>query len=216
MQPNGMIFWDWNGTLMDDVDFTHGCLNWMLRTHGYAQQYDLAAYRELFGFPIEEYYRRAGFDFSQHPYSELAKRFMEHYNAGVDGCPPSPHAVQTLTALCRQGWRQSVLSASRRDYLIEQVSARGLQGFFTELLGLTDIYGVSKVQTGQRWREQSGIAPGDCVMVGDTDHDAAVAKAMGTKCVLYTGGHQSRRRLEAVCPNVIDDLAQLPELLESL
>ena len=22
MQPNGMIFWDWNGTLMDDVDFT--------------------------------------------------------------------------------------------------------------------------------------------------------------------------------------------------
>ena len=25
MQPNGMIFWDWNGTLMDDVDFTHGC-----------------------------------------------------------------------------------------------------------------------------------------------------------------------------------------------
>lgn len=25
MQPNGMIFWDWNGTLMDDVDFTHSC-----------------------------------------------------------------------------------------------------------------------------------------------------------------------------------------------
>ena len=35
MQPNGMIFWDWNGTLMDDVDFTHSCLNWMLETHGY-------------------------------------------------------------------------------------------------------------------------------------------------------------------------------------
>ena len=30
MQANGMIFWDWNGTLMDDVDFTHSCLNWML------------------------------------------------------------------------------------------------------------------------------------------------------------------------------------------
>ena len=55
MQPNGMIFWDWNGTLMDDVDFTHSCLNWMLETHGYPQRYDLAAYREIFGFPIEEY-----------------------------------------------------------------------------------------------------------------------------------------------------------------
>ena len=191
MQANGMIFWDWNGTLMDDVDFTHSCLNWMLETHGYPQRYDLAAYREIFGFPIEEYYIRAGFNFAKHPYAELAE-------------------------LSRRGWRQSVLSASRRDYLIEQVAARGLQGYFTELLGLADIYGVSKVQVGKQWLAQSGIAPAACVMVGDTQHDAEVAKALGTKCVLYTGGHQSRARLEAVCPNVIDDLAQLPQLLETL
>ena len=38
------------GTLMDDVDFTHSCLNWMLETHGYPQRYDLAAYREIFRF----------------------------------------------------------------------------------------------------------------------------------------------------------------------
>ena len=74
MQPNGIIFWDWNGTLLDDVDFTHGCLNWMLETHGYPQRYDLAEYREIFGFPIEEYYLRAGFDFARHPYPELAAR----------------------------------------------------------------------------------------------------------------------------------------------
>ena len=105
---------------------------------------------------------------------------------------------------------------SGSDYLIEQVAARGLQGYFTELLGLADIYGVSKVQVGKQWLAQSGIAPAACVMVGDTQHDAEVAKALGTKCVLYTGGHQSRARLEAVCPNVIDDLAQLPQLLEAL
>ena len=105
---------------------------------------------------------------------------------------------------------------SGSDYLIEQVAARGLQGYFTELLGLADIYGVSKVQVGKQWLAQSGISPAACVMVGDTQHDAEVAKALGTKCVLYTGGHQSRARLEAVCPNVIDDLAQLPQLLEIL
>ena len=111
MQPNGMIFWDWNGTLMDDVDFTHECLNWMLETHGYPQRYDLAAYRELFGFPIEDYYRCAGFDFARHPYPELAARFMEHYNAGVPGCAVTAHAVDTLQTLSRMGWQQAVLSA---------------------------------------------------------------------------------------------------------
>ena len=156
MQPNGMIFWDWNGTLMDDVDFTHSCLNWMLETHGYPQRYDLAAYRELFGFPIEDYYRCAGFDFARHPYPELAARFMEHYNAGVPGCAVTAHAVDTLQTLARMGWQQAVLSASRRDYLIEQVSARGLQGFFTELLGLADIYGVSKVQLGTDYLRRNG------------------------------------------------------------
>ena len=159
MQPNGMIFWDWNGTLMDDVDFTHSCLNWMLETHGYPQRYDLAAYRELFGFPIEDYYRCAGFDFARHPYPELAARFMEHYNAGVPGCAVTAHAVDTLQTLARMGWQQAVLSASRRDYLIEQVSARGLQGFFTELLGLADIYGVSKVQLGTDYLHRTGIDP---------------------------------------------------------
>lgn len=53
-------------------------------------------------------------------------------------------------------------------------------------------------------------------MIGDTQHDAEVAAAIGAKCVLYTGGHQSHALLEAACPHVIDDLALLPDLLESL
>ena len=216
MQPKGMIFWDWNGTLMDDVEYTRGCLNWLLETYGYPQRYDLAAYREIFGFPIEEYYIRAGFDFARDPYPVLAQSFMDRYNAGVDVCPAAAHAARTLETLRRQGWQQTVLSASRRDYLIEQVAARGLKGYFTELLGLSDIYGVSKVQVGKDWLAQSGFDPASCVMVGDTTHDAEVAAALGAKCVLTTTGHQSRARLEAVGVPVIDGLDELPAVLERL
>lgn len=214
--PNGMIFWDWNGTLMDDLAWTHSCLNWMLETHGYPQRYDLAAYREIFGFPIEDYYAKAGFDFSRHPYPELAERFMQHYNQGVAACPAASDAAHTLEVLRQRGWQHAVLSASRRDYLIEQVHARGLEGYFAELLGLEDIYGASKVQVGLDWLRKSGLDPAACVMVGDTQHDAQVAAALGTRCVLTTTGHQSRARLEAVCPYVIDRLAQLPDVLEQI
>ena len=151
------------------------------------------------------------------PYPELAARFMEHYNAGVERyCPAMANAAATLAELQRRGWQQAVLSASRRDYLIEQVRARGLEDYFTELLGLQDIYGVSKVQVGKDWLRNSGVDPAACVMVGDTTHDAEVAAAMGTKCVLCTSGHQSRARLEAVCAHVIDDISQLPGVLETL
>lgn len=216
MQPDKIVFWDWNGTLLDDVDFTLSCLNWLLARHDYPQRYDLAAYREVFGFPIEDYYRRAGFDFARHPYPVLARRFMDRYNAGVAACAPFAQAAGVLSALAQQGWSQVVLSASRQDYLIEQVSQRGLAGYFTELLGLQDIYGAGKVQRGRDWLQSLDTAPERCVMVGDTLHDAEVAQALGAQCVLYTGGHQSRERLAAACPHVIDRLDALPALLRQL
>lgn len=216
MEPTGIIFWDWNGTLMDDVDVCVDCLNRLLADHGYPQRYALDEYREIFGFPIVDYYLRAGFDFARHPFAVLAEDYMKIYNAAVPSCPANAQAAEALAALQRRGWRQAVLSASRWDYLIEQVSARHLEGYFSELLGLRDIYGASKVQVGLDWLEASGLAPASCVMVGDSTHDAEVAAAMGTKCVLYAGGHQARHRLEAVCPHVIDSLAELPGVVENL
>ena len=47
----------------------------------------------------------------------------------------------------------------------------------------------------------------------DTDHDAETARAMGVRCILYAGGHQTRPRLEATGCTVIDRLADLPSLL---
>lgn len=215
MRSFDLVFWDWNGTLLDDAEYTLGCLNWLLARHAYPQRYGLAAYRELFGFPIEEYYRHAGFDFVRHPYPMLAQEFMDRYNAGVPACAAMPQAMQTLAALQSAGKRQLILSASRRDYLIEQVTQRGLKGYFDELLGLSDIYGVSKVQAGLDWLRTAGVDPARCVMVGDTTHDAAVAAALGAQCILVTTGHQSRARLEAVCDTVAGSLDEVAGLLLS-
>ncbi len=208
-----LVFWDWNGTLLDDARYTLGCLNWLLAHNGYPQQYGLAAYREVFDFPIEDYYARAGFDFARHPFPVLAQQFMDRYNAGVHACGVTPQAVPALHALQAAGKRQVILSASRRDYLIEQVAQRGLNGYFDELLGLSDIYGASKVQLGLDWLRASGLSPARCVMVGDTTHDAAVAAALGTQCILVTTGHQSRARLEAACAAVVDGLDEVAGLL---
>lgn len=69
-----LILWDWNGTLLDDVDLCVDALNRLLAGFGYPQRYDHERYRAIFGFPIEEYYVRAGFDFTKHSFAELADR----------------------------------------------------------------------------------------------------------------------------------------------
>ena len=213
MAQTQLVLWDWNGTLLNDLQLSIQALNRLLAENGYPQQFDTRAYRKIFGFPIQDYYRRAGFDFSRHPYDRLAQRYMEMYIPASEGCRLSPGAKDVLAQLQKQGMRQVILSASPLDLLRHQVSAQGLEGFFEKLLGLSDIYAVSKVQLGVDWMQQSGIDPQSAVMVGDSLHDAEVAAAMGVRCVLYAGGHQSLSRLaQAGCP-VIGRLRQLPQLL---
>ena len=94
MRPE-LILWDWNGTLLDDVDLCVDALNRLLAEFGYPQRYDHERYRAIFGFPIEEYYVRAGFDFTKHSFAELAEKYMEDYVPASAACP----AVLRLSAL---------------------------------------------------------------------------------------------------------------------
>ena len=213
MKDTQLVFWDWNGTLMDDVDYSCACLNGLLAAYHYPQRYGVEEYRKVFGFPIQSYYRRVGFDFGRDPFPVLAESYMDLYNAGVDGCPLTDGAADTLGALAARCEGQVLLSVSRRDYLVEQAKRRGVDRRFREMLGLDDIHGVSKVELGRRYMASCGADPARCVMIGDTDHDAETARAMGVRCILYTGGHQTRARLQATGNPTIDRLEDLPGLL---
>ena len=78
MRPE-LILWDWNGTLLDDVQLCEDALNRLLARFGYPQRYDREQYRAIFGFPVQDYYARAGFDFARDSFDELARSFMEDY-----------------------------------------------------------------------------------------------------------------------------------------
>ena len=206
------VLWDWNGTLLDDAALCCELLNTMLARHGYAPVGSMEAYRQVFCFPIETYYRRAGFDFSRHPFAALADEYMRLYTPRSLGCPLQPDACAVLDALRAQGMRQVMLSASKRENLQQQVEHFGLRSRFDTLLGLSDIYAKSKTEVGLRWLRESGTDPARIMMVGDSEHDFEVARALGVRCVLFSGGHQPREVLAATGAPVIDALAQLSHM----
>lgn len=195
MHPS-LVLWDWNGTLLDDVDLCVDALNRLLARFHYPQRYDKTQYREIFCFPVQDYYVRAGFDFSRTPFDELARSYMEDYIPASAACPLADGALEALDLFSGAGVRQVVLSASRRDTLEQQVSQRGIRSRFDRLLGLGDIYARSKVEIGLAYLREEGFAPDRAVMIGDSVHDAEVAAAMGVPCVLQCAGHQSRSALQ--------------------
>ena len=166
-----LILWDWNGTLLDDVDLCVDALNRLLAGFGYPQRYDHERYRAIFGFPIEEYYVRAGFDFTKHSFAELAEKYMEDYVPASAACPLADGAIDALEAFKAAGVRQVILSASNLDTLRRQTDERGVTGYFDRLLGLGDIYAKSKVEIGLAYLKENGFDPARAVMIGDSVHD---------------------------------------------
>lgn len=208
-----LLIWDWNGTLLDDVALCNDCLNLLLEEFGFSPRYDREAYKEIFDFPIIEYYRRAGFDFELHPYSELAERFTQIYGAHWPECVLCPSARQVLDKARQSGLRQIILSASERTALEEQVRHFGLSDYFDELVGQSDYYAHGKLEAARMWLERQKPDPARTVLIGDSLHDAEVARQLGVGCVLCAAGHQSRSRLEAAGVPVINTLEELPALL---
>ena len=183
------VLWDWNGTLLDDVWTGTAAMNTLLEKYKLPLLRDTAHYREVFCFPISEYYEKLGVGGDLFPIT--SHEWMAQYNAMEGLCLLREGALDALRAFQAAGWRQAVLSASKLDNLLLQIQRYDVLPFFDAVLGLDHIYATSKVEIGREWLRAQQIDPADCVMLGDTLHDAEVARALGCRCILAAGGHQS-------------------------
>lgn len=190
------IIWDWNGTLLNDVNRNCALMNRMLRRRGMPAIPSLTRYREIFRFPIREYYRAAGFDFQKESYEELAAEYLAEYPEESLSCPLTEGAEDAIAAFREAGLSQSVLSAGESGCLSRQMEHLGLTGVFDAVIALDNGYGGGKIKAGKRWLSQSGADPKTAVLIGDTDHDWETADALGCRCVLISCGHQSEQALK--------------------
>jgi len=207
------LFWDWNGTLLNDVALCVRTINAMLEKRGLRAFETMEDYRRMFRFPVEEYYKLAGFDFEKESFDVLAFEYMDAYQPKSLGCTLQDGAAGTLARLRDAGVCQVLLSASERGNLQAQVDRFDIAPCFREILGIGDVFAKSKLALGLRWMAAQEIDPARALFVGDTVHDYEVGRAMGCRVVLYAGGHQDTDRLNACgCP-VIGQLEEVSEYL---
>lgn len=212
MKKTTVIF-DWNGTLIDDVDLCLSLLNKMLFKRN-LDTLSVERYREIFTFPVIEYYKKAGMDVENESFDDLAVEFMDPYVEQYRTCSLVLHAEEVLAKLKEKGLRCIVLSATKQDYLEEQVSAFNIAHYFNELVGIQDIKAAGKIERAKQWMSTQGIDPKECIMIGDSIHDSEVAAELKIDCLLSTTGHQNRERLKACHRPIVDDLMQIFDYID--
>lgn len=204
------IVWDWNGTLFDDAHVCIDVMNGMLQRRGLAELTP-ERYREIFAFPVEDYYKAAGWDFSREPFAELAVEYITEYLRRAADCGLRQGAEEVLEELRERGHIQLIVSASEAAALMEQVRSCGIEGYFEAVLGLGNVFAATKDGLAREYMRAGGIAPEEVAFIGDTTHDWQVAGAIGCDCILIEGGHMSSRRLSETGCKILPALDGLLE-----
>ncbi len=193
------VIWDWNGTLLDDVDCCHRTIEKLLSNHGLSP-ITLEEYRAVFHFPVIDYYKELGFDFNQLSFENIALEWVAIYENLQDDARLFPGMRDLLIKLSGMGICSHILTAAREVDVERLAENFHIRSFFASIHGLDNHHAVSKIDRGRELITFIGRKASRVILVGDTDHDAEVALDLGIDCVLLDEGHQEGRdhsRIEA-------------------
>jgi len=207
------FIWDWNGTLFNDVELCVHVINDILKKEN-LPEITVERYKELFEFPVKKYYRNLGFDFEQSSFEELGTEFVKGYNNRRFECDLNTGIKSLLKEIKKYEKKQFVLSAREHYKLLEDLKHYKIETFFTDIVGLDNHFAAGKIELGKSLLKKHALLPEKCVMIGDTLHDAEVAKELKIDCLLVATGHHTFERLESAGVPVFNSFHELAVVLK--
>ena len=174
----------------------------------------LEKYREIFGFPVKDYYIKLGFDLDRESFESSGLEFIKEYEKNCFKARLYPQVISLLNELQKLEISHSILSAQHQILLDDLTQYYKIRNQFISIIGLDNHYAHSKIENGVDWIKQLEMNPKEILMIGDTDHDFEVAIAMGVDCILLSHGHNCISRLQNTGAIVINNLMELSALFK--
>ena len=202
------IIWDWNGTLLDDGWLFVDVMNSILKQRG-MNVITVEKYREIFKFPVKDYYLELGFNLEKEPFEVCGLEFIKAYNDRRFDAMLYPRARSLLIELKEMGISHSILSAQHQNLLDDLTQYYKIRDHFIAIIGLDNHYAYSKIENGIDWVSKINFNLHEILLIGDTDHDFEVAKAIGIDCLLLSHGHHCLRRLKKTGTLVLQNLMDI-------
>lgn len=207
-----MIVWDWNGTLLNDVDICVESINRMLVKRG-KRKINKIQYLQFFRFPVIHFYSDLGFDIKSEDFDALSVEYINHFLSMEPFSSLHEKAVELLSHFKSIGLKQVVLSALEQQTLEKALQKHNILHFFDQIAGSDNFYGNGKLDIAKQFINKSSVNRSNIVFIGDTMHDYEVAQTLGCKCILVSGGHQPYEKLVTTGVPVKENLAALFEMI---
>lgn len=211
MKRPSCVFWDYNGTLIDDVGVALESVNDMLRKRD-MECINLDQYKSYIDVPISKFYEHL-FDMSKISFDAIAEEFAAGYEKYIRDDSVMDGAKDLLTYFSSMGSFQAIISGSQQS-VIEQGARRfGLYDYFDLISGADDHYVQSKVKRAERIAKSHCKISDEILVIGDCVQDYEVSRALDANCILLTAGHQSRADLQSTGAIVVDNLCEIMDII---
>ena len=146
------VFFDFNGTILDDLDLCYQLLLEMLDKEN-LKRVSMNEYRTLFDFPVKDYYAKVGFDFSKIDYKDISNYFFSNY---MERWPKETRIFndfrKTITKLKKQNIKVFIITASEENLLLKQLDYFNIKDLFDGYVASKDIKGNSKVENAKDFK----------------------------------------------------------------
>ncbi len=205
------VFWDFNGTIIDDVHNALACVNDMLERKG-MKSITLTEYYDYVETPIINFYYRI-LPPEEVDFSDISRQFHSDYARHLDETTLAVGAKELLNELKENGVHQYIITSNYIGETLELTKKFGIFQYFDEILGAENTLAESKIERAKTFFDLNGINRNDAVFIGDTLHDLETANALGIDCVLVSYGHQGRKLLEEHNAYVVENLHNVREII---
>jgi phosphoglycolate phosphatase len=206
-----VIIWDWNGTLLDDAELCRNIINKLLTSRN-IPSLSIEKYKQIFTFPVKDYYREAGFDFNKEAFEIPADEFMISYHKKIKTA--SLHqGTNVILNIAKEKYKQFIVSAMEQDSLVNLVHEHNIHHYFEDISGINNHYAKGKKSIAKNLISKYKLNPEEICLIGDTIHDHEVAEEIGCECMLIADGHQSMSRLATTGRMVLNNLTELKSYL---
>jgi phosphoglycolate phosphatase len=214
-----LLVFDLDGTLVDSVPDLRAAVNEMLRERG-RPPLSPSEVKRMVGDGAPALVERALAASGTGPagLGDALARFLEIYEANaIRLSRPYPDVRETLTVLRRRGYRAAVCSNKPQRATMAVIEGLGFLPLFDGIAG-GDRFSVKKPDPGHLLGliGELGASITATAMIGDNEHDAAVAHAAGVPLVLMRYGYARVAPESLAADALLDHFADLPAALERL
>jgi len=202
-----LIIWDWNGTLIDDLQISIDAVNDMMDVRG-LPRITKEQYHSYIDTPIINFYRHV-LSPNELNIDKIVPEFNRFYFERIKQAKLMAGAVDALEYYKSKGIKQVILSSTSNDFLQRDTTYFGISHYFAEMCGADDLHVTGKCERGVKMIAKLGLQPAQCLLIGDTLHDVETADKCGCDCILIANGHQSFEDLSMSGKTVLTDIRML-------